>query len=305
MTDAPNMTPEESYQQAIGSMQDSGQEPVQGADQGQQPEPNEQTDNSTRVNPSWEEAWADVPDPIREAQRPLFERWDRDYQELQARHRPFAEYEQAGVSPTQLEEALQIQAALFEDPRGFYERIGQAWGFSEQKADLQQQAASGQAIDPTEYDDPAVRQMAEQLQRQQQFIDQFQQSQQQTQQQYQQQQAEQRNVAWTQNQMDNLERQFGAIEDQDKIRVVERAILNANLGRNPSVEVAYHELKREEDAILQRAQRSAPRVLGQGGGTPTNAPEPIDYSKETPEQRLARAMQVAKATVASLDGAPQ
>jgi hypothetical protein len=314
MTDAPSMTPEESYQAALGVTPDQG---ASGLETGSAPDqvvtpdatqaPDEQQTNATRINPSWEEAWKDVPEPIREQQRRVFEKWDNDFQELQARHRPFQEYEQAGITPTQLEQALQVQAALFEDPRAFYDRVGEAWGFKEQKADLQATAASGQTIDPSEYDDPAVRQMAETLAQQQAFIDQFQQQQLTQQQQYEQQQQEQRNIQWTANQMANLESQYGAIPDEDKMRVVERAILNANLGRNASVEVAFHELKREEADIIARAQRSAPRVLGGGAGAGqiNNAPAPVDYSKETPEERLKRAMEVARNTIGSLNQAPQ
>src|SRR6478736_90603 len=107
------MTPEESFQQALGQAPTDGEF----AAAGETPEPAaaeapaEQQPAAPRTNPNWDEAWTDVPEPIRQQQRTVFEKWDAGYNELQARHAPYAEYERRGYNPEFISQALAIQQA--------------------------------------------------------------------------------------------------------------------------------------------------------------------------------------------------
>lgn len=277
-----SMTPEESLAQALSApvtpeASAAAGEPVQ--QQQQQEAPAE-----SKVNPSWEEAWTDVPDPIKAQQRAVFEKWDRNQRETEARFAPYKGFEQAGVAPEYIQQALALQEQLVDDPRGFWDQMGQAWGFS--GAELQRAFEASQGDDELDPDDPRDARLirleqAEQDRQQQQY------EQQQTWQQRREvEQAEHAVVA-------DLASLKAKIGDYDEEAVIERALTNATLGRNPSVEVAYYELKKQEDVILARVQRTAPRVLG--GGAPAvgqGRPEPTKMM--TNDERLAAAMAMAK-----------
>lgn len=278
------MTPEESYQAALAAGVDPGSAAAAGETppEGQQPE----GEQPKGYNPVWDEAWGeDTPEPIRERQKAIFEKWDRNHRETEARYKPYAVFEQAGIAPDALEQALNIQQQIVNDPRGFWDSMGEMWGFSGEELQQAFEQQSGAAVDP---DDPMAQRIAAMEARERQREQQI----------FEQQNAQQRanTVAYEEQKVAQDLASLVAMDPQvDQDAVVEWALKNATLGKNPSVEVAYYELKKYEDNILARSQRTAPTVLGRGGASTFQQPTNTDPNKiPTDDERLAMAMAMAK-----------
>ena len=279
------MTPEESFEQALaggpsaGDLAAAGDAMPDAATPAAEPAA---TPEAPGINPNWEEAWTDVPAPIRERQRAVFEKWDRNHHEIEARFAPYKTFEQAGIPVESLSQAMAIQQQIIDNPRAFYDRMAEAWGFTQQQVDDAVNAMADAELDPS---DPVAQRIAvieaREAQREALLLQQQQQAQQQAFQ-----QAETQKIN---NELATLKQKVG---DFDETAVMEWALKNAATNRNPSIEVAYYELKRYEDSILTRAQRQAPRVLG--GGAPAVNAIPQPEKMMTDEERLAAAMAMAK-----------
>lgn len=285
------MTPEESYQQALGQQptqaeyEAAGQAapvevaPVETAPAAPAAAPAEQAPAAPRSNPNWDEAWADVPEPIREAQRATFQKWDANYNALQARYRPYEEYERRGYNPEYISTAIDIQQALIEDPQGFVERVAEQFGLTLGQA----QQAIADAQEEQTFLTPEEQRIRQLEQQQQQILDNFNQRQEaeenlRRQQQY----VEQINGA-----LQNLHTKYGAFDED---RVVQWAAANAQRGANPDLEVALNEILAWEADVIQRHSRTAPNLLGSSTAIapPAQAPEPKRIP--TPDELLQRAL---------------
>lgn len=285
----PEMTPEESFEQALAGGPTAGDlaaagETAASAAQPADPAAPAATPEAPGINPNWEEAWTDVPAPIRERQRAVFEKWDRNVHEIEARFAPYKAFEQAGIPVDSLNQAMAIQQQIIDNPRDFYDRMAQAWGFTAQQVqDAFEASDPNNALDPN---DPVAQRLALMEQREAQreaYLTQQQQAAQQ--------------AAFQQAETQKINNELAALKqrvgDFDETAVMEWALKNAATNRNPSIEVAYYELKRYEDSVLTRAQRQAPRVLG-GGAPAVNVP-PAPEKMMSDEDRLAAAMAMAKA----------
>lgn len=236
-------------------------------------------------NPSWDEAWADVPEPIREAQKPVFEKWDTGYKHLEAKFRPYQQFEEQGISPDVIQTALNMQAALLENPREFWERVGEHMGFT---------AAQSRKFAQDQMDEQDDLTPEEQLAREVEELRQWREQQEQRfvmqQEQQRRAQEEQFYVQSVQSELSDLRGRFG---DFDEERVIERALANAIRGGNPSVENAFFEVR--QAAQRQAPTRRAPQVLGGGGGS---APAPQSAKPMTPDEQR----EAARALAARLAG---
>ena len=286
------MTPEESF--ALATQQDPtpGEQAAAGEVQPTEPappapsaaEPAEQAPVERKLNPIWDEAWADVPDPIRQQQRTVFEKWDANYNGLQARYAPYQKFEQQGYNPQYLETAIDIQRALVTDPEGFVRQAIQEFGLTAFQAQQLQAAAQGQEEEFLDPQEQRLRQLeALEAERQQQW--------EQQQQQYAAEQARQQGAQQVQAAIANLHQKYG---DFDEERLVIWATGNAQAGRNPDLEVNLNEMLAWEAEVAQRAVRTAPRV----NGTSTSVapiPAPTEPKKvASPDELLARAMQLGQ-----------
>ena len=251
--------------------EDTGQVEPQ---ESQEPESGQESEG-TGYNPAWDEAWADVPEPIRESQKQVFEKWDRNVQHLQAKFAPYKQFEEQGVTADALQQAYSIQQALVSDPRGFWDRMAETWGFAS-GAEAQQAYADANEDE----DDPTAS-----IQREIAELREWRESQENmTRQQMAQYQQQQEQLQWQARINDELGSLKQKFRDVDENAVIERALLNATQGRNPSLENAYFEVRDYEDRIAQRAQRKAPRVMGAGGGS---SPAPQQKALTADEQAQA------------------
>ena len=232
----------------------------------------------TGYNPSWDEAWADVPEPIREAQKPVFEKWDTGYKHLEAKHRPYQAFEEQGISADVIQTALNMQAVLLEDPRGFWERVGEHMGFT---AAQSKQFAQDQMDGEEEPEDRVERELRELKE----WRDQQEASTRRQQEETQRQQQEAYYVQSVNTEIAGLRQRFGQFDEE---RVIERALANAIRGGNPSVENAFFEVRQQ--AQQQQPARKAPAVLGGGGGS---APAPAAAKPMTADEQREAARALA------------
>lgn len=293
------MTPEESYEQAINggvtpeAAEEAGEEITPNAPAAEAPEIVEETPApvetpAPRTNPNWDEAWKDVPDPIKAAQRSVFEKWDNSYNHLEARHRPWSAFEEAGVAPEQVEFALELQNQLVENPRAFVDNLINHFGFSPLEAVQAVAAAQGE---PDVFADPQQQRIDELERWRNEQIAERQQQQVQQQQEFQRQQQ----MVKIETDLTTLHNKVGNFPDRE---VIERAMLNATVGRNPDLEFAYYELRtqrdqQEADIRARLAPPAAPSVLG-GGGAPAVASPPVERKIESNEDLRERALMLAR-----------
>lgn len=235
-----------------------------------------------KVNPNWEEAWKDVPEPIRELQRPYFEKWDANYNALQARHTPYAQYESRGYNPEYIQQAIEIQQALSNDAEGFIQQVAEHFGISLGEAEAALDAAQEQ-----EFLTPEAQRIAA-LEARQAEIDSNFRMRQEAEQNY---QLQQQQVGRITSELTNLAAKYGPFDER---RVVERATINASQGGNPSLEVALNEVRAYEAEVLQRAARTAPKVLGSAGGTGAFQTPPEPKKVLSNDELLAKALSLGQ-----------
>lgn len=271
------MTPEESFAQATG-----GAAPETAVPDGEQQE-------QAPANPSWqEEAWKDVPEPIKQQQAPVFEKWDRNFGQLNERFRPYEAFEKSGIPAEQLQQAVELQQLMITNPETVFEFLAQEHGFTTQQ---QAQAAHTAGVESGDLDpnDPVTQRLAA-IEAKEAAYDRERQAQQQT---FSQQQQYQQNVQRINDEFTTLESRVGKLNDFDKNRIAEKAIINAAANGNGSIGVAYYQYLDERDQLLAaHGAPKAPKVMG-GGSTVASAPA-ADRKPETDDQRLERAMAIAK-----------
>jgi hypothetical protein len=288
------MTPEESYELAINGAPTDGDFAASGetaeeptfdpAATPEAPAPAAE-EPAPRINPNWEEAWKDVPEPIKAQQRAVFEKWDANFNALHAKHAPYAQYEQHGYNPEYITQAISIQQALINNPEEFVKKaiseFGLTIGEARQALAQAQDAAEETFLTPEE---ERLRRVEAQNQ---QLLENFTQRQQ-AEERY---RIEQQNVAAIQGALANLHTKYG---DFDEDRVVQWASMNATTGKNPSLEVAVNELRAWEADVVLRNQRTAPKVLGSAGGSAAFAAPPEPKKLLSDDERLAAAMELGR-----------
>lgn len=258
------------------NMPDGAGLPVDGAEQRQETE---------KINPSWTEAWGDfTPEPVKEAQKAVFEKWDRNYREVESKLAPFKPFLDQGLTPEIVAQAIQLQERIADNPRDFYDRMGQHWGYSQEIQAAQRAAAANPSGEGEELS-PAEQRLQELIQRQEQLLG----VQEQTYQQSISRQNEAAQVQQINSELDAIEAKEGKF---DRDRVLKQAIMNAQSGGNPSLTNAFYEVQRERDEWLASQQKQAPRVLGSGGAI---GQQPTDPKKiPTREEQRAQAMDIAR-----------
>lgn len=256
---------------------------------------NSQAEQQGGHNPNWDEAWENVPEPIREAQKAVFAKWDNDYQLLQAKHKPYAELESEGYDLDTIGNAVNVYNGLVNDPHGFWEQIGTQWGFTPAEAQVVADAAKAAGIEVDDLEDATAKEIRELKAMVTELTGGIQQdrAQQQT---FAEQQAErdadQQRIAAIDTDFVNLQAKVGTLTDDQQEAIAERAILNATLGRSPDIEVAYRELQKQRDDILATV-KPAPKLLGGTGGA--SAPASAESGKVlTTSELLALAMAEGK-----------
>lgn len=259
-------------------------------------EDNEPIVDDTPVEPEPEDTlpirWQDVesmlPEPLHEDFRPVVDEWRRQYSRVLDETEPFRRFIENGVSYRDMDLAVQIQKALIEDPKRFYDGLGETYGWAQQQIQQAPQQAPRQEDDMWSFDgdEPANEresQLVQMIQEQQARLEQLEQVTTQSQQMQYEEQMRMQGRQMLEQELFGLEQKYGEF---DREEVVRRAMANAAAGGDPSVARAYHELKDYENKIRQQyAASRPPKVMGSGNGmTPASPP---DLSSEDARREAA------------------
>jgi len=116
-----------------------------------------------RGNPAWGEILDKTPSQLHPMMIPVFQKWDKNFQDVQTRYAPYKDYVDNNVSPDDIGQALQITHLLNNNPRAVFDEMvktfGETWGVSVQEA---QQAVAQQIQGVPENDSYDLSQGAQQ-----------------------------------------------------------------------------------------------------------------------------------------------
>jgi hypothetical protein len=263
--------------------------------------PQEAAEDSYDGGPiSWSKFSEDLPEPLHEQFKPIVDEWSRQYDRVTEEATPYRQLREAGFTPEEISMAANLQRALAEDPQGFYEQMGQAYGYAQaqQLAELTQEvsqlrqqpattegnwweedvnAPGAQAAE--QVFDPRVAQLEQEIESlremQEQVLDR---------------QRMDEGRAQMEIELTNIRGKYGEFDEEE---VVRRALANYSLDGDASLSRAFHETKDLEERVAQRyatKQRSAPKVMGAASGMPAGAPAKAIDSEEG---RRAAALELA------------
>jgi hypothetical protein len=248
--------------------------------------------------------WADVesliPEPLHEEMRPVVEEWRRHYNRVLDETQPFRQYLESGVSARDMEIAIQIQQALIQDPKRFYDGLGETYGWNTQ-APPAPAAPAKPAVqsdsDLWSFDEEEAApnnereaKLLQALEQQQERLAALEQQQQQTWQTQQEEVARQQGRAMLEKELAEIESKYGEF---DREEVVRRAVANAAAGGEASVTRAFHELKDYETKLRQQfAAQRPPKVMGSGSGMAPAAPVELGTEDARREAALQLAMRL-------------
>jgi len=261
----------------------------------------ESADDSYEGGPiSWSKFAEDLPEPLHEQFKPIVDEWSRQYERVAEEASPYYQLREAGFTPEEITMAANLQRALAEDPQGFYEQMGQAYGYAQAQqiaelaqevSHLRQQPAAGEAnwweeetsataAQSTEQVlDPRVAQLEQEIE-----------SLREMQEQVLERQRMDEGRAQMEIELTNIRGKYG---DFDEEEVVRRALANYSLDGDASLARAFHETKDLEERVAQRyatKQRSAPKVMGSANGMVPAAPA---KTMDSEESRRAAALELA------------
>jgi len=134
------------------------------------------SDGDTGGEAPWASYLSELPESVRPLVEPQFKAWDSNvtqrFQQVHSQYEPLKPYQQftdAGWSPEDLTQALQLRAALETDPQAVYQALVDNYGYGTPTGE------QGQADEPdgtTEYNDPRLTQLEAQQQQMLEFLQQ-------------------------------------------------------------------------------------------------------------------------------------
>lgn len=91
-------------------------------------------------NPAWGEILDKTPSALHPMMTPVFEKWDKNFQDVQTKYAPYKEFVEQGVTPETIQQSLQITRLLNENPRAVYDQMVETfkdeWGLTQKQAEV-------------------------------------------------------------------------------------------------------------------------------------------------------------------------
>lgn len=244
------------------------------------------------VNPAWSELLEQVPQGFHELITPHLKKWDqgvqeqfreraereRQYQEQLKQFEPYNELIQ-GTPPEQIKAARVLLDQLAADPKAFYERLGEHYGFTgQQMKQVMDNAQQAREDDEEDYgqqvvEDPRLLTLEQQQQQIVQYM--------------QQQEAERMRQAADseiEQELNELNSMIeGGLSPIDKREVLQRAILMGQTNPNVRLIDAWNDWQNVQRQMFENTpDKTAPRVVSSGGSANpvTPAKKPSEMSDE-------------------------
>lgn len=269
----------------------------------------EDTYSESEASPEGPISWAsiseDLPEPLHETLRPIVDEWSRKYERVREEAAPYYNLVESGFTSEEIEMAAALQRALATDPQGFYEQMGQAYGYAQAQkiAELEQKvqqvvAPNQQAGEKNWWEeeeeasipnektrvvaDPRIDQMEQELERLREMQEQV----------YENQRLEE-GRAQMEFELAVLREKYGEYDEEE---VVRRAVANHHSDNDASLARAFHEYKDMEERIradIASKQKTAPKVMGGASGMmPAEAPKKLESDEARREAALALAIRL-------------
>lgn len=258
-------------------------------------------------NPAWNPLLEVLPDGIKPLVKEPLKQWDKNYQELQDKYKPFADLPEQYRNADTVQKAMQVWGNLETNPQGVLKLLAESLGVSLAEAKeivKEEQKAEEKSNVPLEFsedDDPRLKTMADQLTAyEKKFNDFF------TQQTEKEQQALVAKAAAEEGkkidaQVEKILQtgEFGTtFEEQKPFLQVLMPLANTYIqqGSNDPVGDAYKHMQSFTKTLATKFAPQNPNAnllfIPPGGQAPPNNPEPPDLNTE--QGRRAQAAQVAK-----------
>jgi len=238
------------------------------------------TGTGTGINPAWNELLGIMPTQLHPQMIPHLQKWDQgvqqQFQKVHSQYEPYKPFLDAQVDPQQIQYALQIMEHLNNNPRQIYDALAEFHGWNEQgqtepNAPVTEDYSDlGNIVD----EDPRISQLNEQVELMRNIMLAQYNEQQQAQMQQQQSQQEQQEDQALEEEFTTLKSKYGEFDERYVL-----GLMAAGTSAEDAVK-SYNELV--EQTLQNRPGNSAPRVLGGGGGVPSNA---INHSSLSDEDR--------------------
>jgi hypothetical protein len=250
---------------------------------------------------SWASISEDLPEPLHETLRPIVDEWSRKYERVREEAAPYYNLVDSGFTNEEIQMAAALQRALATDPEGFYDQMGQAYGYAQAQkiAQLEERVqqiqpsaqVSGEknwwedddVTTPNEQtrvvSDPRIDQMEQELEQLRAM-----------QEEVQEQQRLDEGRAQMEIELASIRNKYGEYNEEE---VVRRAVANHHVDGDASLTRAFHEYKDMEArymADIASKQKTAPKVMGASSGmVPSDPPAKLD----TDEARRQAALELA------------
>ena len=249
-------------------------------------------------NPAWNELLSQVPQELHSQVIPHLQRWDagvtKRFQEVQTKYKPYEDFASRGVSPDQINLALNVAQAIVDNPQAVYQQLGERYGFGQPEGQPQVQGQPNQDEEMWGDLPPQLRQRLEGLMSEHQQL----QEAAGTMAQLLLHQREQDSEADEDAKIDamfeemNKDPGFAALNEQG---IAEPYIISRLMAGDTPEQALEHLNKFVEHTLKTAGRPSVPRVLGSGGMIPGQA---TDIRKATPQQARQAVAEMVAASLA-------
>jgi hypothetical protein len=253
------------------------------------------------VNPHWKDIIDALPSGFHGLVTPHLQKWEQGvnqrFQERAAeikaareeleRFKPYAPFAERNVDPQQLVAAQMLVQELTNDPKAFYARLGEHFGFVTEQGTQQAQDEVFDASQQQANLPPEVAAQIAQMQQQQETIAR-------TLEERQQQERQQQADSALAEELSALTTKYPGMTEIDQRETIQRALFMMQQNPNVTLEEAYRSWDATKRALYAQSNPSlAPSVISTGGASPV-APK-VDPAKQSPEEFKADTLAMLKA----------
>lgn len=248
---------------------------VTSTDNGYQPSV-ETPDSDSGGNPAWNGLLEKLPAEFHNLVRPELEKWDKNFQEMTTKYKPYEDFVSSGIEKDHIMRSLNLYQNLSTNPQGFYEVLGQRLGITAEQAQqvVEDSTDEDGVVDLDDNVPDVVKKQLEGLSAGQEQMRQYIEA-----------EAHRKQVEAETQAIDEhfarLREKHGTFNEK---AVMERAMLQMANGQSPDLDKAFAEYQQFVNEIRQTptAGQKAPIVMPTGGGVPgSGLNKPVaEYTEE-------------------------
>lgn len=242
------------------------------------------TENTQSLNPAWNNLLGKIPSSLHPAIIPELEQWDKNFQtktsEVQSQYSPYQNLIDNKIDPSRIQSALDIIGLIEQDPRKFYDEMGNfykdQWDQGQQSQEEEEFSIGG----AEEYDITQHPKFKELMQNQENMA------------QYFAQQAQKEQLAKAEQEVDaevkTLSEKYGQFD--------ENFVFSLAVAQNIPLEAAVKVYVDHVNAIMtrQRPGDTAPSVFSGTGGVPAEKIDPTKLDSKGTRQLVTQILEARR-----------